>query len=211
MTHPPPPAPCPSTCPYGWGTGAKLAWWVTRHQLQQPIIRTLAGAIALTTAAISWPLGVLPTAGLLLLGLAAFYSAVAAVTVTVHLITLRSWARHGWLVGYFTADASQLVHPEDGAWVLSEHHARRRGRGHGAQLRALLWPHLMDEADRLGAAIRMATKTPKLADQYQAETRGLVIDRVEAGVVHLTRAASSTQIGCDCKECRSCTCLCHLG
>lgn len=188
VTHPPPPAPCPGTRPYGWGTGALLAWWVTRHQLQKPIITLLAGTITLTTAAIARPLGALSTASLLLLGLATFYGAVAATTVAAHLITLRRWARHGWLVGYFTADASQLVHPEDGAWVLSEHHARRRGRGHGAQLRAVVWPHLMGEADRLGAAIRMATKTPKLADQYRSEIPGLVGDGVAAGVVHLIRA-----------------------
>ena len=174
MNHPPPPAPCPSTRPYGWATGSQLAWWATRHQLQKPII--------------------------------------AVSTVTVHLITLRRWARDGWLVGYFTADASQLVHPEGGSWVLSEHHARRRGRGHGAQLRALVWPHLMDEADRHGTAIRMATKTPKLADQYRAEARGLVIDRVEAGVVHLMRAHRvPAEISCAYQECRSGTRLCHLG
>ncbi|MBB1517398.1 hypothetical protein H5398_15695 [Tessaracoccus sp. MC1679] len=190
MTHPPPPTPCPGTHPYGSGTGAKLAWWATRHQLQKPIITILAGTVALATAAIAWPLGALSTASLILLGLATFYGAVAATTVAAHLITLRHWARHGWLVGYFTADASQLVHPEDGVWVLSEHHARRRGRGHGAQLRALLWPHLMGEADRLDAAVRMATRVPMLADQYRAEIPGLVVDRVEAGVVHLMRQSA---------------------
>lgn len=198
MTHPPPPTPCPGTRPYGWGTGAKLTWWATRHQLQKPIITILAAAITLATAAIAWPLGALSTASLILLGLATFYGAVAATTVAAHLITLRRWARDGWLVGYFTSDASQLVHPEDGAWVLSEHHARRRGRGHGAQLRAVVWPHIMDEACRLGAAIRMATRVPKLADQYRAEIPGLVVDRVEAGVVHLMRADFSEEIGCDC-------------
>jgi hypothetical protein len=198
VTHPPPPTPCPGTRPYGWGTGAKLTWWVTRHQLQKPIITILAAAITLATAAIAWPLGALSTASLILLGLATFYGAVAATTVAAHLITLRRWARDGWLVGYFTSDASQLVHPEDGAWVLSEHHARRRGRGHGAQLRAVVWPHIMDEACRLGAAIRMATRVPKLADQYRAEIPGLVVDRVEAGVVHLMRADFSEEIGCDC-------------
>ena len=189
VTHPPPPAPCPSTQPYGWGTGAKLAWWVTRHQLQRPIITILAGAIALTTVTIAWPLGAPTTTSLLVLGLATFYAAVAATTLAAHLITLHRWARDGWLVGYFTAAASQLVHPEGGAWVLSEHHARRRGRGHGAQLRAVVWPHLMDEADRLGAAVRMATRVPMLADQYRANIPGLVVDRVEAGVVHLMRAS----------------------
>jgi len=162
---------------------------VTRHQLQKPIITILAAAIILTTVTIAWPLGALSTASLILLGLATFYGAVAAVTVTVHLITLRRWARDGWLVGYFTADASQLVHPDEGAWVLSEHHARRRGRGHGAQLRAVVWPYLMGEADRHGVPVRMATRTGTLAGQYLAEIPGLVVERVEAGVVHLTRDA----------------------
>ena len=188
VTHPPPPAPCPGTRPYGWRTGAQLACWVTRHQLQKPIITMLAAAIALTTAAIAWPLGVLSTAGLLLLQLATFYSAVAALTVTVHLVTLRRWARDGWLVGYFTADASQLVHPEEGAWVLSEHHARRRGRGHGAQLRAVVWPHLAREADRHGAAIRTTAKVKLLAERYMAEMPGsLVVNCVEWGMIQLMR------------------------
>ena len=191
MTHPPPPTPCPGTRPYGWGTGALLAWWVTRHQLQKPLITILAAALALTTAAIAWPLGAATTASLILLGLATFYGAVAATTVAVHLITLRSWARHGWLVGYFTADASQLVHPEEGAWVLSEHHARRRGRGHGAQLRAVVWPHLMDEADRLGAAVRMATGVRTLANRYLSEMPGLVTNRIEGVTMHLARAPTS--------------------
>lgn len=187
MTHPPPPATCPGTHPYGWGTGALLAWWVTRHQLQKPLITILAAALALTTAAIAWPLGAPTTAILILLGLATFYGAVTATTVAVHLITLRSWARHGWLVGYFTADASQLVHPENGAWVLSEHHARRRGRGQGAQLRAVVWPHLIGEADRHGVTVRMSTRVRKLADQYRMELSGAVVDRAAAGVVHLQR------------------------
>ena len=190
VTHPPPPAPCPGTRPYGWGTGAQLAWWVTRHQLQKPIITILAAAITLATAAIAWPLGALSTASLILLGLASFYGAVAATTVAAHLITLRRWARHGWLVGYFTGDASQLVHPEDGAWVLSEHHARHRGRGHGAQLRAVAWPHLMSEADRLGVGIRMASSVRKLSDEYLSEVPEAVVERVDAGVMHLKRDPS---------------------
>ena len=188
MTHPPTPATCPGTRPYGWGTGALLAWWVTRHQLQKPLITILAAALALTTAAIAWPLGAPTTAILILLGLATFYGAVTATTVAVHLITLRSWARHGWLVGYFTADASQLVHPEGGAWVLSEHHARRRGRGHGAQLRAVVWPHLAREADRHGAAIRTTAKVKLLAERYRAEMPGsLVVNCVEGGMIQLVR------------------------
>lgn len=189
MNYPPPPTPCPGTHPYGWGTGAKLTWWATRHQLQKPIITILAAAITLATAAIARPLGAPTTASLILLGLATFYGAVAATTVAVHLITLRSWARHGWLVGYFTADASQLVHPEDGAWVLSEHHARRRGRGHGAQLRAVVWPHLQEKADGVGVEVRTATRARVLADRYVAEMPGLLNDRVVSGVTHLVRPA----------------------
>lgn len=187
VTHPPPPTPYPGTRPYGWGTGALLAWWVTRHQLQKPIITILAVAITLATAAIAWPRGALSTASLVLLGLAMFYGAVVAATVAAHLITLRSWARDGWLVGYFTADASQLVHPEGGAWVLSEHHARRRGRGQGAQLRAVVWPHLIGEADRHGVTVRMSTRVRKLAHQYRMALPGVVVDRAEAGVSHLKR------------------------
>ena len=194
VTHPLPPAPCPGTRPYGWRTGAKLAWWVTRHQLQKPIITILAAATALTTAAIAWPLGALSMASLILLGLATFYGAVAATTVAAHLITLRRWAREGWLVGYFTADASQLVHPEDGAWVLSEHHARRRGRGHGAQLRTVVWPHLKAEADRFGAPLGMATGVTRLAARYVAELPGLGVDRVVDGVTWLSREPSSCKV-----------------
>jgi hypothetical protein len=160
---------------------------VTRHQLQKPLITILAAALALTTAAIAWPLGAPTTAILILLGLATFYGAVTATTVALHLITLRRWARHGWLVGYFTADASQLVHPEDGAWVLSEHHARRRGRGHGAQLRSVVWPHLQAEADRLEVPLCMATKVRGLAARYVAELPGLGVDQVMQGAIRLSR------------------------
>jgi hypothetical protein len=51
----------------------------------------------------------------------------------------------------------------------------------------VVWPHLMNEADRLGAAVRMATGVPKLADQYLAEIRELTVARIEAGVVYLIR------------------------
>lgn len=183
----PPPSPCPSTAPYGWGTGTQLAWWVTREQLRRPLITILATAVLITVIAITWPLGPATALWWGMGAAAVFYVAVGLVTVVVHLATLRSWARDGWLVGYFTPTASQLVHLENGVWVLSEHHAARRGRGYGAELRAVVWPHLVAEADRVGAAIGLATRSQLLAHRYQADMPGLEIAGQAGGTQFLTR------------------------
>lgn len=184
---PPAPAPCPGTEPYTPRTAALLAWWVTRHQLQKPFISLLAGIIAATIIAVAWTHGLPTVAGLLLAGIGSFYVIVGAATVIVHLTTMRRWVGDGWLVGYFTPNASQLVHPDNGTWVLSEHHARRRGQGHGAHLRTLAWPHLIREADHHRVAIHTATRSPNLAKQYMQEMPGLHIDTHTAGVINLVR------------------------
>ena len=180
------PATLPGVEPYHRGTAARLAWWVTRHQLQKPAITIMAVLLAMATLIVSASLGLTTAAALATAALVAFYGCVAAATVIVHLATVRRWARDG-LVGYFTANASQLVHIEDGRWVLSEHHARRRGVGHGAELRAVVWPHLAAEADRAGAAIGMATRSTQLAQRYLAEMPGLEIEQIHRDVIELVR------------------------
>lgn len=185
------PAPCPGTQPYNRRTGAQLAWWVTREHLKKPSTSLLAAATAAAIATVAWRLGTAQVIALLVAGLAVFYLPVAAGTIAVHMATLRRWKRDGWLVGYFTAHASQLVHPDNGQWVLSEHHARRRGRGWGAQLRAVVWPHLVGEADRAGVGITMATRSPQLAAHYMQDMPGLRIDRSDdRGTLHIERPPS---------------------
>ena len=181
------PAPCPGTQPYNRRTGAQLAWWVTREHLKKPSTSLLAAATAAAIATVAWRLGTAPVIALLVAGLAVFYLLVAAGTIAAHLATLRRWKRSGWLVGYFTAHASQLVHPDNGQWVLSEHHARRRGRGWGAPLRAVVWPHLAREADRAGVVVRTATKVPALANQYLRDMPGLHVEDEAGGVIRLVR------------------------
>ena len=187
---PTPPAPCPGTDPYNLNTALLLAWWVTREYLQKPTINGLAIATALVTMITACPLGAGAVTLLACTGLAAFYICVGAGVAAVHLAAVRRWARVSWVAGYFTPDASQLVHPEGGAWVLSEHHARHRGRGLGASLRAVVWPHLMSEADLAGVAIRMDTRVPALAEQYVKEMPGLAIVGTRRGVTHLARQPS---------------------
>lgn len=139
--------------------------------------------MAFAIMAVAWPMGLLAAMILMLVGLAVFVAAVAVATVVVHLVVVRRWVRDGWVVGYFTRDASQLVHPDDEVWVLSEHHARRRGRGMGAWLRSVVWPHLVAESDDAGVAIRTATRVRGLADAYVREMPGLVVEGDADGCV----------------------------
>lgn len=84
--------------------------------------------------------------------------------------------RRGWLVGYFTADASQLVHPNHaGAWILSDHFARRRGHGLAAAFRRRVFTHLAAEADRHQVVIVMETHAEKLANIYTRDMPRLCV------------------------------------
>lgn len=90
---------------------------------------------------------------------------------------LHRWRRRAWVVGYFDHTATQLVHPDDqGAWLLSDHHALTRGHGLAASFRRSVFHHLANEADRQHVDIVTNTRVPRLAHIYVADMPGLVIE-----------------------------------
>lgn len=66
-------------------------------------------------------------------------------------------------------------------------HQHMIDRGQGAQLRAVVWPNLMREADRVGAVVRTATKVAALAGRYVQEMPGLLVADETGGVIRLVR------------------------
>lgn len=102
-------------------------------------------------------------------------AAMLPMTVVAQGLNFAGWARRGWLVGYFTDRSTQLVHPEDGAWVLTDHLTRHPGKGQAGPFRRAVFSHLASEADRHRVAITMETTAPRLASLYMAEMPGLEI------------------------------------
>ncbi len=102
-----------------------------------------------------------------------------------------SWTRHGgWVVGYFTTQSSQLVHPEEGDWVLTDHYTAHRGVGEAGPFRRRVFAHLAAEADLHRVEIRFDTKVPRLVEIYLRDMPGLeLIDtrRVGLGNVYFLR------------------------
>lgn len=83
---------------------------------------------------------------------------------------IRRQERRGWVVGYFSDHAAQLVHPRGGRWFLGDHFALP---GHGRALRCDVIPHLALQADRHGIEIELETSSLKLARMYQQEVPSL--------------------------------------
>ena len=104
---------------------------------------------------------------------------------------IRGWARDGgWVVGYFTTQSSQLVHPEDGDWVLTDHYTAHRGVGEAGPFRQRVFAHLAAEADLHRVEIRFDTKVPRLVEIYLRDMPGLeLIDarRERFGTVYFLR------------------------
>lgn len=118
----------------------------------------------------------LPVGDAVVLGTAVFVMSLICVPIST-LWSLHRWRRQAWVVGYFDHTATQLVHPDDhGAWLLSDHHALRRGHGLAARFRRSVFHHLANEADRAHIDIVTNTRVPKLAQRYMADMPGLVIE-----------------------------------
>lgn len=172
-----PPAPLPGTEGLTGRTQARLIWWAIRSRLHGAggwWLAVATSATATISAWITWPLGagvaVATAAAVVVIYLAGVVGFVAAVQLLIN----AHRRRRGWLVGYFTADATQLVHPNpSGAWVLSDHFARRRGHGHAAAFRRQVFGHLAAEADQRNAVIVMDTHAEKLAQVYTRDMPGL--------------------------------------
>ena len=165
-----PPAPLPGTQGLTGRTQMRLIGWAIRSRLHGAggwWLAVAAIATATISAWITWPLGagvaMATAAAVVVVYLAGVVLFVAAVQLLIN-----AHRRHrGWLAGYFTTDATQLVHPDpSGAWVLSDHFARRRGHGHAAGFRGHVFTHLAAEADQRNAAIVMDTHVEKLAQLY---------------------------------------------
>lgn len=154
----------------GWAIRSRIhgagGWWLT--------IATVATATI--SAWITWPLGVGVTVATAAAVVAVYLVSVVMFVAAVQLLTNAYRRRRGWLVGYFTPDASQLVHPNrEGAWILSDHFARRRGHGLAAAFRRQVFAHLATEADRHQVVIVMGTHSESLVRIYTEDMPGLCI------------------------------------
>lgn len=164
------PAPLPEMEVLTARNEARLIWWAIRFSFQGARGGWLAAVVIATATFGAWtilPFGV--SAVVVTIALVAVWLVVGAMMLVAvaQLLTNAHRRRRGWLVGYFTADASQLVHPNHaGAWILSDHFARRRGHGLAAAFRRRVFTHLAAEADRHQVVIVMETHAEKLAHIY---------------------------------------------
>ena len=166
------PRPLVGTAPLGLRTLSRQLGWVLRRRrlmVLQLVLVVLAGVNGVLW--FGWALRAL---------LAPVVALIGSVLLVLVLRAGQVWLCRPWTVGYFTRDASQLVHPvKPGVWLLSDHTSRRRGHGHGAKLRRVVFPHLAAEADRVGATIEMTTTVPQLAEAYLRDMPGLrLVDEV---------------------------------
>ncbi len=161
------------------GNEAHLIWWAIHSRLHGSGGWWLAATTVVTATLGAWTtrdLGtgtVVATAAVVLV---AYPVGVVAFVAAVQLLINTGRRRRGWLVGYFTVDASQLVHPNSaGAWILSDHFARRRGHGLAAAFRRQVFAHLAAEADRHQIVIVMDTHAENLAHIYIEDMPGLCV------------------------------------
>lgn len=160
-------------------TQARVVAWQVRDRLMSRVGLWMLLVCAVGAAYIAWLARQLGWLSMIVLGavlvVAVFVGTVGAVCVT-HWMMLERLRRRGWLVGYFSPTATQLVHPDQsGSWVLSDHVAKRRRGGLGAALREEVFPHLAREADRHGAVIVTETHVEKMVPRYMAGMPGLVV------------------------------------
>ncbi len=154
---------------------ARLIWWAFRSSFYGAGGVWFIGLAIATAAFGAWKMrpfgaGTVVVTVVVVLG----YFLVGAGVLVAGVQLVADARRRGWLVGYFTADASQLVHPDrNGAWLLSDHFARRRGHGLAAGFRQQVFTHLAAEADRHQVTIVMDTHAEKLARIYTHDMPGL--------------------------------------
>ena len=175
---PPPPQPSPlsGTEPLTPDT-VRLLGRLSRRQLDPGLLAYVAAAALLVGGL--WLVGGLPY-GLPLDPMRAVIATVVVFLVPLALLpfgirwSIRRWRRQGWVVGYFDATATMIVHPTpEGAWLLSDHVAAHRGRGFATPFRRRVFDHLASEADRLQVVIVTETRVPKLCRLYLDDMPGL--------------------------------------
>ncbi len=178
-TVPPPPGPLPGTEGVTPSTVRRLLWVSFRHL--DPRLMVYIVGVSLLVAAFQLELGWLSRSALLVVdaivfGMTVFVLCLLAVPIGT-LWSLHRWRQQGWVVGYFDDTATQLVHPdEQGAWLLSDHHAFTRGGGLAAPFRRAVFHHLASEADRFGVDIVTDTRARMLAGIYMDDMPGLAIE-----------------------------------
>lgn len=140
----------------GWGLGAILG------------ITLALGAYQATQEPRPWPLWW--AIGLIV--------ALLLFPVVARLIQHAAWRQHGgWVKGYFDKTATQIVHPAEGRWVLTDHHRAVRGSGRAQPFRRRVFRSLAQQADQAGVDIYMETTVAKLMRNYLEDMPGLdVID-----------------------------------
>ncbi len=187
MRTPTPPVPRPGplegTEPLNARTRLKLLRLTVRH-LDRYSVAVLLGAMLISTVTYAFlssnmgnprAPGQLAIDSAIVLGVSVLFAFPIGQAVTI-----ARWRRNsGWVVGYFDSTATLLVHPKDGAWMLSDHMAEHKGRGLARPFRQKVFAHLAAEADRLGVPILTDTSVKALADLYVADLPGLkMIDQV---------------------------------
>lgn len=162
-------------------TQARVVAWQVRDRLTSGmgvLLLVVCSVVWLLVALMARPLGPWSMFWLGFVSAGGVLVGVVTSVCVVHWLLLELVRHRGWLVGYFSSGATQLVHPDrSGAWVLSDHVARHRRAGMGAALRDEVFPHLAGEADRMGAVIVTETRVEKMVPRYLAEMPGLVVVR----------------------------------
>lgn len=191
----PAPSPIAGLEPLTPRTFRRLAWLSLRNATASRSIMAglglVAVALALGSALVADMMDAAEPVAVALL--ATPIGLVAFVLVVWFALALKfwSWTRHGgWVVGYFTTQSSQLVHPEEGDWVLTDHYTAHRGGGEAGPFRRRVFAHLAAEADLHRVEIRFDTKVPRLVEIYLRDMPGLeVIDtrRERFGTVYFLR------------------------
>lgn len=157
-----------------WRTEAQLARFSLRAMADQRAFMALvaliaaSGGVAASMAAPpgpAWAIGAAAAAAVtVLLG----FVLIGVVGLRLSILVRR---RRGWIVGYFTKDATQLVYPDGrGAWALSDHVGRRRGLA--KSFRRRVSAHIAAQADLHQVPIVTDTHSERLALLYVNEIPG---------------------------------------
>lgn len=145
------PTPLPGMEGLTASTEARLIWWATCSRLHGAGGCWLAAAAIATATYGAWatrPLGTGTAVATFAVVVVVFLAVAPLYIAAVLLLTNAHRRWRGWLVGYFTLAATQLVHPDRvGTWILTDHFARRRGHGLAAPFRRQVFAHLAAEAD----------------------------------------------------------------
>ena len=199
---PPQPSPLPGTEPL---TPHNLRL-LGRLALRQMDVGLLIYVVLMSMfLGVVWLVGGLPygqplnPAGAIIAAALAFAASLVLLPISIGW-TVRGWARRSWVVGYFDATTTLLVHPtRHGEWMLSDHLTAQRGHGLARAFRQRVFQHLASEADRLGVVIITETRVAKLCRLYLDDLPGLTVvdetrrDYIRRRIYELRREPAATR------------------